>query len=103
LLWLTPALDPGLRASLLNPQGYCFAPRRAFNAGRDADTVFIRTCAAHVLSIERETEMANEATQVLANFAASLRYEDLPEQVKKSSVRRLMELLRGATQKAQAA
>jgi hypothetical protein len=103
LLWLTPALDPGLSASLLNPQGYCFAPRRAFNAGRDADTVFIRTCAAHVLSIERETEMATEATQVLANFAASLQYEDLPEQVKESSVRRLMELLRGATQKAQAA
>jgi hypothetical protein len=44
--------------------------------------------------------MAYEATQVLANFAASLQSEDLPEQVKESSVRKLMELLRGATQKA---
>jgi hypothetical protein len=80
-----------------------FPPRPRFNAGGDADTVLIRTCARHALSIERETEMATEATQVLANFAASLQYEDLPEQVKESSVRRLMELLRGATQKAQAA
>jgi hypothetical protein len=47
--------------------------------------------------------MANEATQVLANFAASLQYEDLPEQVKESSVRTQMESLCGATQKAQAA
>src|SRR5712691_1893251 len=70
-----------------------FSPRPRFNAARDADTVFIRTCARHVLSIAWETEMANEATQVLANFAASLQYEDLAEQVKESCKNLLLDAL----------
>src|SRR5690349_10456244 len=37
--------------------------------------------------------MANEATQVLANFAASLRYEDLPEHVKESCKNLLLDAL----------
>jgi 2-methylcitrate dehydratase PrpD len=37
--------------------------------------------------------MANEATQVLANFAASLKYEDLPEHVKESCKNLLLDAL----------
>src|SRR3954470_15495504 len=38
-------------------------------------------------------EMANEATQVLANFAASLKYENLPEPVKESCKNLLLDAL----------
>src|SRR3954468_22193453 len=37
--------------------------------------------------------MANEATQVLANFAASLKYENLPEHVKESCKNLLLDAL----------
>src|SRR5436190_209914 len=70
-----------------------FPPRPRFNAAGDADTVSIGTCGTHALSIERETEMANEATQVLANFAASLQYKDLPERAKESCKNLLLDAL----------
>ena len=37
--------------------------------------------------------MANEATQVLANFAASLKYEDLPEHARESCKNLLLDTL----------